>query len=144
MALTYMLSERAGFNVQVMYTDEGIVLRFADSDTLPNAAMLLPDPLEIDGLVAGQLADTTLFAALFRENAARALLFPRRNPTRHLRSVRIKTPAYRHSRWHHRRTRRRHPTCIAVRPLLSLRLCGSLLFMTKMRRWPSAKQKRSL
>ena len=39
-----------------------------------------PEPEEIEGLVLRQLGSTSLFAARFRETAARALLLPRRRP----------------------------------------------------------------
>ena len=42
--------------------------------------LLFPDPDEIEDLVVGKVADSALFAARFRENAARALLLPRRRP----------------------------------------------------------------
>ncbi|AGA90372.1 Lhr-like helicase [Thioflavicoccus mobilis 8321] len=82
MALQHRLASDGGHEVQVMYTDDGIVLRFADAEELPALAELLPDPDEIDELVTTQLAETALFAGLFRENAARALLLPRRGPAR--------------------------------------------------------------
>ena len=80
MALQQVLSTHSGFEVQVMYTDDGIVLRFADIDELPELKSLLPDPNDIDELVTDQLAHTALFAGLFRENAVRSLLLPRRRP----------------------------------------------------------------
>lgn len=78
MALQQLLSVASGFEVQVMYTDDGIVLRFADVDELPSLERLLPDVDELEELVTDQLAHTAMFAGLFRENAARALLLPRR------------------------------------------------------------------
>ena len=48
MALQQLLSSRSGFEVQVMYTDDGIVLRFADLDRLPPLEDLLPDPDEVE------------------------------------------------------------------------------------------------
>lgn len=80
MALQHELSSRSGFDVQLMYTDDGIVLRFADIDELPDVDTLLPDPDELEEKVTEQLAHTAMFAGLFRENAARALLLPRRRP----------------------------------------------------------------
>ncbi len=80
MALQQVLSTRSGFEVQVMYTDDGIVLRFAEIDRLPELDDLLPDPDEVEELVTDQLAHTALFAGLFRENAVRSLLLPRRRP----------------------------------------------------------------
>ena len=78
MALQYALSHRSGFEVRVMYTDDGIVLRFADVEELPSLSTLLPDPDEVEEQVTEQLAQTAMFAGLFRENAARSLLLPRR------------------------------------------------------------------
>ncbi|HET7026362.1 MAG TPA: hypothetical protein VFI28_01585, partial [Candidatus Limnocylindrales bacterium] len=43
-------------------------------------AALFPDPDEIEDLVVGAVGSSALFAARFRENAARALLLPRRRP----------------------------------------------------------------
>ncbi len=77
-ALQQILSARAGFEVQVLYTDDGIVLRFADTEALPELTALLPEPEEVSRLITEQLPHTALFAGLFRENAARALLMPRR------------------------------------------------------------------
>jgi len=79
MALQWHLGSREGFEIQVMYTDDGIVLRFADGEELPGIEDLLPDPETVEDRVTEQLADTALFAGLFRENAARSLLMPRRD-----------------------------------------------------------------
>ncbi len=78
MAMQQRLSIDNAFEVQVMYTDDGIVLRFADTDEPPDLDVLLPDPDEAEELVTDQLAHTAMFAGLFRENAARSLLIPRR------------------------------------------------------------------
>jgi len=79
MALQWQLERREGFEIQVMYTDDGIVLRLADGDELPDLMALLPHPDEIEERITDQLADTALFASLFRENAGRALLLPKRS-----------------------------------------------------------------
>ncbi|TVQ83913.1 MAG: DEAD/DEAH box helicase, partial [Chromatiaceae bacterium] len=80
MALQWQLARRAGFAVQVMWTDDGIVLRLADGEELPDLAELLPAPDALEDMVTEQLAETALFASLFRENAGRALLLTRRSP----------------------------------------------------------------
>ncbi len=79
LALQAALGARAGFEVQVMYTDDGIVLRLADGEELPTLAELLPDPEDLEERVMQVLGDTALFAGLFRENAVRSLLMPRRS-----------------------------------------------------------------
>jgi len=66
--------------VETLWSDDGIVLRLPDRDRPPDAPALLPEPEEIEELVIGELGGSTLFAASFREAAARALLLPRRRP----------------------------------------------------------------
>lgn len=66
--------------IDSIWSDDGIVLRLPDRDRPPDAAALLPEPEEIESLVAGELGGSALFAASFREAAARALLLPRRRP----------------------------------------------------------------
>jgi len=80
MALQRLLGNISGFEIQVMYADDGIVLRFADAEELPAPELLLPDPEEVEELVTDQLAGTALFAGLFRESAVRSLLLRRRRP----------------------------------------------------------------
>ena len=78
MAVTAQIRSRTGTDVEVMWGDEGFVVRFPDVETPPDPALLLPDPDVAEGLVLRQLGATSLFAARFRETAARALLLPRR------------------------------------------------------------------
>ncbi len=66
--------------VDTIWNDDGIVIRLPDRERPPDASALLPAPEEIEDLVVGELAGTALFAAHFREAAARALLLPRRRP----------------------------------------------------------------
>lgn len=79
MAIQWALEQREGVEIQVMYTDDGIVLRVADGEALPEVPDLLPPVEELEERVTHQLANSALFASLFRENAARALLMPRRS-----------------------------------------------------------------
>ncbi|MEO0424770.1 MAG: crosslink repair DNA glycosylase YcaQ family protein, partial [Pseudomonadota bacterium] len=80
MALQQRFGEHAGFDVQIMYTDDGLVLRLADAEELPDTDALIPEPEELDELVTQVLSGTSMFASLFRENAVRSLLLARRNP----------------------------------------------------------------
>lgn len=80
LALQGALTSTSGFEVQVMYTDDGIVLRLADSEDLPELDSLFPDPEELEEAVTRELGNSTLFASAFRENAARALLLVRNRP----------------------------------------------------------------
>jgi ATP-dependent Lhr-like helicase len=63
-----------------MWSDEGIVVRLPEADDIPPVESVLLEPEEVEDLVVSQLANTALFAGRFRENAARALLLPRRRP----------------------------------------------------------------
>ncbi|HKE84940.1 MAG TPA: DEAD/DEAH box helicase [Vicinamibacterales bacterium] len=80
MAATALIRNRTGIDVEVLWGDEGFVVRFPEVDSPPDPSLLLPDAGEVEGLVLRQLGSTSLFAARFRETAARALLLPRRRP----------------------------------------------------------------
>ena len=78
MAITGRIRASGGPDVEAMWADDGFVLRFPDADTAPDSDTILLDPAEANDLVLRQLGSTALFAAKFREAAARALLLPRR------------------------------------------------------------------
>lgn len=78
LALSSMLVQKAGYQIEVLYGDSGISLRFADADELPGGLSLFPDPDLVKDLVTEQLSKSALFAGRFRENAGRALLLPKR------------------------------------------------------------------
>jgi ATP-dependent Lhr-like helicase len=80
LAIEARLAERLGAQVQTIWSDDGIAIRLPDGDLHGVDELLFPDPDEIEELVVGKVADSALFAARFRENAARALLLPRRRP----------------------------------------------------------------
>ena len=80
MALQHRLGERWGMAVELMWSDDGIVIRLPESvDELPDDELLI-DPDEIEELIVSQLPGTAMFASRFRECAARALLLPKRRP----------------------------------------------------------------
>jgi ATP-dependent Lhr-like helicase len=68
----------AGLDVETMWSEDGFVLRFPETDAPPDTDILLMEPLEANELVIAQLGSTALFAAKFREASSRALLLPRR------------------------------------------------------------------
>src|SRR6185436_19207756 len=80
MATTAQIRNRTGIDVEVLWGDEGFVVRFPGVESPPDPSLLLPDPGEVESLVLRQLGSTSLFASRFRETAARALLLPRRRP----------------------------------------------------------------
>lgn len=77
LAIQARLEVHFGFEVQVMWSDDGIVLRLVEVDEVPELDVFLPDPDEVEEQVVEQLAHSALFAGQFRENAGRALLLPR-------------------------------------------------------------------
>ncbi len=80
MALRARLRDALDLDVQSIWSDDGIALHFPDADVPPPLADLLLEPDEIEDLLLGELASSALYGARFRENAARALLIPRRRP----------------------------------------------------------------
>ncbi len=80
MALAARLRESLGAEVQSLWSDDGIALHFPDADAPPSLGDLLVEPQELEDLVVQEVGSTALFGARFRENAARALLIPRRRP----------------------------------------------------------------
>lgn len=80
-AMTVAAQLRQRFSeIDVVWCDDGIVFRVPESDSPPEAEWFIPDPESLEEDVVRALSDTSLFAARFRENAARALLLPRRFP----------------------------------------------------------------
>jgi ATP-dependent Lhr-like helicase len=80
MAATALIRDQRGLDVEVLWGDEGFVVRYPEGDAPPDTSLLIPDPGEVEQLVVRQLGSTALFAARFREAAGRALLLPRRRP----------------------------------------------------------------
>ena len=80
MALRARLRESLGLEVQSLWSDDGIALHFPEADAPPPVADLVLEPGEVEDLLLPELAQSALFGARFRENAARALLIPRRRP----------------------------------------------------------------
>jgi ATP-dependent Lhr-like helicase len=105
LAIETRLREALGVEVQPIWSDDGIVVRLPAMDLVEDArsregasaqdralapapggvaddaeaAVLIPAD-EVEELVTGAVGSSALFASRFRENAARALLLPRRRP----------------------------------------------------------------
>ncbi len=80
MAVAARLRESLGLEVQSIWSDDGIAFHLPDADSPPATDLLVLDPDELEELVLAEVGQTALFGARFRENAARALLIPRRRP----------------------------------------------------------------
>lgn len=82
MAATAKIRAELAIDVETMWSDDGFIIRFPETDVPPRAELVIPEPDEIEQLVVRQLGSSSLFAAKFREAAARALLLPKMNPHR--------------------------------------------------------------
>ncbi|GLZ34251.1 DEAD/DEAH box helicase [Lentzea sp. NBRC 105346] len=86
LAIAARLRERRGVDVQCAHSDDGIVVRLPDAVDLDGAEVkaaaedVLLDPEEVEQIVIAEVGGSALFAARFRECAARSLLLPRRDP----------------------------------------------------------------
>jgi ATP-dependent Lhr-like helicase len=82
LALESRIGAKIGSDVQTIWSDDGIAIRLPDAEIAFDGLtdLLFPDPEEVEELVVDQVASSALFASRFRENAARALLLPRRRP----------------------------------------------------------------
>ncbi len=81
LAVSRRLLERYGIDEKPTASDDGIVVRLPDTDeSPPGAELFVFEPDEIEPLVTTEVGGSALFAARFRECAARALLLPRRHP----------------------------------------------------------------
>lgn len=75
LAVAHRVTTALGFDPQAVASDDGIVLRVpAAEDALPGSDLLRFDSDELESIVRERVGFTALFAARFRECAARALL----------------------------------------------------------------------
>ena len=83
MAVTARLRQRYGFDGQAYAADDGIVLRIPDGvGAIDIRELLLFEPDELRRLIETQVGQSVLYAAKFRECAARSLYLPRTEPGR--------------------------------------------------------------
>ena len=66
--------------IETMWGDDGIVIRLPEAQDHFDVNDFLLEPEEVRDIVVAMLPQTSLFAARFRECAARALLLPKRRP----------------------------------------------------------------
>lgn len=78
MAIRSRLEAAGSAEVEIMWSDDGIIFRLPESEDGLDLDDLLIDPDEVTELVVTMLPNSAMFAARFREAAARALLLPRR------------------------------------------------------------------
>ncbi|MGI9528602.1 MAG: DNA glycosylase AlkZ-like family protein, partial [Acidimicrobiia bacterium] len=80
LAIRNRYRNETGGTVDVIWSDDGIILRFPDVDTPPDTDIVAVDATTVEDVVIDEVADSALFTSKFREAAARALLLPRRRP----------------------------------------------------------------
>ncbi len=80
LAIQAKLRRVSSAEIECVWSDDGLVFRFPESDEPPDLAAFIPGAAELEDLLIESLGQSSLFAARFRENAARALLLPRRYP----------------------------------------------------------------
>jgi ATP-dependent Lhr-like helicase len=80
LAVSARLRDSLGLEVQSLWSDDGFALHLPDADAPPPTDDLIIAPDELEDLVVQEVGQSALFGARFRENAARALLIPRRRP----------------------------------------------------------------
>ncbi len=79
-AIQHRLQERFDAPVELLWSDDGIVVRLPEAYDRVDLDDLLLAPEEVEDIVVTQLPSTAMFASRFREIAGRALLLPRRRP----------------------------------------------------------------
>lgn len=82
LAIQRVLRDRRGVHAEAVWSDDGVIVRFPDSDEPPDPESVVLDPDEIEQIVIEEVGSSPLFAARFREAAGRSLLLPRRRPGR--------------------------------------------------------------
>ncbi len=83
LAVSARIRERHGYDGAAIAADDGIVVRLPDTEAEPpGAELFLFEHDELEALVTSEVGGSAVFAARFRECAARALLLPRRDPGR--------------------------------------------------------------
>ena len=83
MAITHRISQRYGFDGQVYAADDGIIIRLPQGEgTIPIMQLIRFDADELQHIIETQIGESVLFAARFRECAARSLFLPRTAPGR--------------------------------------------------------------
>ena len=76
MGVRERVQSRLGIEPQVVVADDGIILQLPATTAAPGAELVTFDADELTRLVRSRIEETALFAARFRECAARALLMP--------------------------------------------------------------------
>ncbi len=80
LALAGKIRAERDLEADAIWSDDGIVIHLPDADEPPPADLVMIEPDELEDLVVGELSNSALFGARFREAASRSLLIPRAYP----------------------------------------------------------------
>lgn len=80
MAVRAMLMVNRGIEVDVMWSDDGMVFRVSEGEQDIPASFFTPRPDAAEDILMQRLSETPFFGARFRENAGRSLLLPKKRP----------------------------------------------------------------
>jgi ATP-dependent Lhr-like helicase len=87
LAIQGRLRERLGVSVACMHGDDGLLIRVPRTEELPLDIFDGLTPEHAESLIRAELGESALFGLRFRQNAGRALLLPRPDPSK-------RTPLY--------------------------------------------------
>ncbi len=82
LALVNRVRQVNGVDVEYIYTDDGIALRFPPEIEAPADLVRGVTADNVEELLLSELGSSAMFGSVFRENAARSLLLPRQSPNR--------------------------------------------------------------
>ncbi|WP_337175850.1 DEAD/DEAH box helicase [Paludisphaera sp.] len=82
LALVARIQDRYGVTASCLHGDDGLLFRLPGTDDPPLDILDGLDGAEAERLIRRVLPDTALFGLRFRQNAGRALLMPRPDPTK--------------------------------------------------------------
>ena len=82
LVLSHRLQELTGVEPQMLYNDDGILLRCPDAASLPLTLLDGITAVRAKSVALEEVLSSPLFGGQFRQNATRALLMPRTNPGR--------------------------------------------------------------
>ena len=78
--LSRLLHARTGVEPQMLYNDDGILLRCNDAEAVPLDLFDGLNPKTVEDAVLEEVLQSPVFGGQFRQNAGRALLMPRTTP----------------------------------------------------------------
>ena len=82
LALQGRLRDRLGVSVACLHADDGLLIRVPRTEDLPLDLLDGLTPENVEPMIRAELSDSAVFGLRFRQNAGRALLMPRPDPSK--------------------------------------------------------------